>query len=759
MDISISIARFLPLFLFFNIASSLPVHEKLSLPISETIAFQNHQVYIVHVKKPTAKKFHLFKHRKSWYQSFLPNNTLFSGEPRLVYAYRQVITGFAAWLTKGELKSMESIEGFLLARPDAALQHRTTYTPKYLGLDRAQGMWFESGYGQGQIIAVIDSGVKPTHPSFNGHALPPRPTKWNGSCYWGSPICNNKLIGAQGLRLGSDAPLDTEGHGSHCAGIAAGNFVDHANILGQAPGTAAGIAPRAHLAVYKLASAADLLASIDDAIRDNVDVLSISQGDTSPEFYLNGIVIGSYAAMKKDIVTCASAPNYGPSESTMDNDAPWIITVGAASTDRRIMATVKLGDGREFNGESAYQPSNYGSPQLPLVEVLRCFGDNLLDVKGKIVLCKSGVNDTSTGEQVSKAGGAAMIIIGTDGNTTFAQPHVLPASFVTSYAGKQLMDYSNSEPNPTASIIFKGTQFGVQPSPEVASFSGRGPSNWNGGIIKPNVIAPGVNILSAWPFEIGPNHTNTRLIFSFQSGCSMATPHVAGLAALLKNNHPAWSVAAIISAIMTTTYITDQNGKPFLDGYDGKKASVFATGSGHINPVAANDPGLIYDIQPLDYIRYLCGSNMFDDKQVNAIIRGNITCSTIRDIKVEDLNYPSISVSLGINDDIKTVSRTVMNVGDADTIYNVDFEEPKGVNIVVSPTVLHFNKVGDKKSFNVTLNYKSSVPIPVGEISEGQLSWVSGKYLVRSPIAVTAIIAPRIQNVARFNNMGHVKEN
>ncbi|PKU87950.1 subtilisin-like protease SBT1.4 [Dendrobium catenatum] len=240
---------------------------------------------------------------------------------------------------------MESFDGFLLARPDAALQHRTTYTPKCLGLDRAQGMWYDFGYGQGQIIVIIDSGVKPTHPSFNDHVLPPRPTKWNDSCYWGPPICNNKLIGAQGLRLGSDPPLDTEGHGSHYAGIAAENFVDHANILGQAPGTAAGISPRAHLAVYKLASAADLLASIDDAIRDNVDVLSISQGDNSPEFYLNGIVIGSYAAMKKDIVTCASAPNYGPSESTMDNDAPWIITVGAASTDKRIMATVKLGDG------------------------------------------------------------------------------------------------------------------------------------------------------------------------------------------------------------------------------------------------------------------------------------------------------------------------------------------------------------------------------------------------------------------------------
>ncbi|XP_020671751.2 subtilisin-like protease SBT1.7 [Dendrobium catenatum] len=732
MEVSFSTASFnIPLLFFFSIASFLLVHGQLPLPITDTIDIQHHKVHIVHVQKPSVKKFQLFKHRKSWYQSFLPNDTLFSGEPRLVYAYRQVITGFAAWLTQEELKSIESMDGFLLAHQDATLQHRTTYTPKFLGLDRAQGMWYDSGYGQGQIIAVIDSGVKPTHPSFGGHAMPPPPPKWSGTCYWGPPICNNKLIGAQGFGGGSSIdPIDNHGHGSHCASIAAGNFVDNANVLGQAHGTAAGIAPKAHLAIYKATTSSALLKSIDEAIRNHVDVMSISQGDKSPNFDANRIVIGSFAAITKDIVTCAAGPN-DPRVSRIDNDAPWIITVGAASTDRRITATVKLGDGREFDGESAYQPSNYNSPQLPLVK-------GLPNVKGKILFNNSVIDNTAAGALVLKHGGEGLVVLGFLGNLTIAQPHVLPATFITQYAGQQLVKYATSTPNPTASIIFKGTQFGVRPSPTVGSFSGRGPSLRNGGIIKPNVIAPGVNILAAWPFDIVINHTSTHEKFSFQFGASMATPHVAGLVALLKSNHPTWSAAAIKSAIMTTARTTDNEGKPITDQADGKKAKVFATGSGLIDPEAANNPGLIYDIQPHDYIRYLCGLGLFDDKKINAIVRGKITCSTIRSIKAEELNYPSIGVSLGASSAPKTVSRTVTNVGDAGTTYTVDFDDPKGVNIVVSPKVLRFNKVGETKSFNITLSFKS-VPLPAGEVSEGKLSWVSGKYLVRIPIAVTFI--------------------
>ncbi|KAK8937442.1 Subtilisin-like protease [Platanthera zijinensis] len=659
----------------------------------------------------------------------------------MVYTYREEITGFAAWITQSELKTMESVDGFLLANKDRELEIRTTYTPKLLGLEIDGGMWYESFYGHDKIIAVIDTGVKPTHPSFSGQGMAPAPKKWNGTCYWTAapPLCNNKIIGAKAFEGGHNAsPLDIEGHGTHTASIAAGNFVYNvAEVLGNARGTSSGIAAKAHLAIYKASTDGSLLKAIDEAIRSKVDVISMSLGDALPNFDANSIVIGSFAAVTKGIVPCAAAPNSGPYEGTIDNDAPWIITIGAASTDRRIKATVKLGDGREFDGESAYHPSNYGSPELPLVSVLRCFGDTLNDAesKGKIVLCNADGDATQTGENVLKAGGLAMILLGDSGNTTFAHPHVLPASYVTEYAGEQILDYSSSI-NPTASIIFKGTQFNERPSPAAATFSGRGPSYFNGGIIKPDVIAPGVNILAAWPFEIGLNHTGTHLTFSFQSGASMATPHVAGVAALLMHNHPTWTAAEIKSSIMTTAHAVDADDNPIEDQSVGKKASVYAIGSGHIDPIAANDPGLVYNIKTHDYIRYLCGSGLFDDKEVSAIVRGNITCSTIRELKVEELNYPSIGVTLSAASVMKTVRRTVTNVGDDDTTFTVDFDEPKGVNIIVTPVVLHFNKAREEKSFDVTLSFKS-VPMPANEASDGQLSWKSGKYLARIPIVVT----------------------
>ncbi|KAG0499999.1 hypothetical protein HPP92_000071 [Vanilla planifolia] len=126
--------------------------------------------------------------------SYLPNVTLASGWPRLVYAYRQVITGFAAWLSQEEVSIMKAMDGFLFAHQDDVLQPRTTYTYKFLGLkfDEGQGLWYNSDYGTGQIIGVVDSGLRPRHPAFDDEGIPPPDgNKWKGECYWGPPICNN----------------------------------------------------------------------------------------------------------------------------------------------------------------------------------------------------------------------------------------------------------------------------------------------------------------------------------------------------------------------------------------------------------------------------------------------------------------------------------------------------------------------------------------------------------------------------------------
>ncbi|KAG0495383.1 hypothetical protein HPP92_000074 [Vanilla planifolia] len=586
------------LLLLLNV-TAFPTYGKTFIPIGHDGG--SHRIYIVHVTKPSDKKFHLFKQRKEWYMSYLPNATLSSGWPRLVYAYRQVITGFAAWLTQEEVNAMKAMDGFLFSSEDDDLQPRTTYTYEFLGLtsDGSPDMWFNSNYGGGQIIGVIDSGVTPNHPSFGDLGVPPPDlSKWKGSCYWGPPICNNKLIGAQGFSGGmSISPLDMRGHGTHCASIAAGNIVHNASYEGAAQGKASGMAPKAHLAVYKINTTADLLRCIDEAIRNHVDVLSISQGHAK-EFIYSGIIKGAFAASTKGIVTCAAAPNGGPTPNSIDNDAPWIITVGACTTDRKIASVVKLGGGQEFLGESVSAGKWLATPQLPLVNVRTCYPDiGKHDVVGKIVICEGKYLISFIGDIVQKAGGPGVIVISLQGNYTQPTINDIPASHVTSDDGTKIEEYFLSSPNATAAIIFRGTQFGAKPAPAVARSSGRGPSLQNGDIIKPDIIAPGVNILVASPSE--SNSTGKQATFVFQSGTSMATPHVAGIAALLKHNHPTWSPAAIQSAIMTTAKSRDRDGNRITDQNNGKIATAFDMGSGMVNPLAANDPGLIYDIKPL----------------------------------------------------------------------------------------------------------------------------------------------------------------
>ncbi|XP_020249538.1 subtilisin-like protease SBT1.2 [Asparagus officinalis] len=651
---------------------------------------------------------------------------------------------------------MESIDGFVHAQPDDRLSLATTYSPKFLGFSRWEedGLWVDSSYGQGVIIGVIDGGIDPAHPSFNDNgSIPPPPAKWKGKCGFRQPSsCNKKLIGAISFRGGCRPPPvanKRHGHGTHVASIAAGGMVPDAHGLGQAEGVASGIAPHAHISVYKVCfreecTATDVLAGIDQAISDGVDILSISINHPRiVPMYNDVIAIGSLAAIKKGILPCLPAGNFGPYKSIILNDAPWILTVGASTMDRRITVTVKLGNGMEIEGESAYQPRNFTSKMLPLVfpgyknqEHRSCNNASFdsLNLRGKVVACKAeGIKNIEMGKFVAKAGGVAMVVMNPFylGSTTFSEPHFLPSAHLRYADAMKVLSYLESNSTPTATIEFDGTNFGARPSPAVATFSSRGPSLINGGILKPDVIAPGANILSSWPTS------SSSSAFNFLSGTSIATPHIAGIAALLRKNHPKWSPAAIKSAIMTTADRKDLEGNPIADEYNMCKGSVFALGSGQVNPSAANDPGLVYDIQPRQYYtRYLCSLG-FTSKQLKVIAQHQVDCAGVIDTGAGELNYPSISVHLKPGQK-KIVSRTVTNVGEANEVYSVQIEEPEGVRVNVSPNRLHFYEIGRKKRFSVEFSIKG-VPQTKGQISEGQLMWISGKHVVRSPIAVTFI--------------------
>jgi len=355
--------------------------------------------------------------------------------------------------------------------------------------------------------------------------MPPPPPKWKGHCeFTGQRTCNNKLIGARNLlkSANEEPPFENFFHGTHTAAEAAGRFVENASVFGNAQGTAAGMAPNAHLAMYKVCNdkvgctESAILAAMDIAIDDGVDVLSLSLGLGSLPFVEDPIAIGAFAAIQNGVFVSCSAANSGPGYSTLSNEAPWILTVGASTIDRKIAASAVLGNGAEYEGESLFQPEDFSSTLLPLVYagangILNsslCVPGflNNVDVKGKVVVCDIGGGFSSVvkGQVVLDAGGVAMILANSQslGFSTFAVAHVLPAVEVSYVAGLAIKSYINSTTSPTATISFKGTVIGDALAPAVVSFSSRGPSQASPGILKPDIIGPGVNILAAWAVSV-----------------------------------------------------------------------------------------------------------------------------------------------------------------------------------------------------------------------------------------------------------------
>ncbi|CAL8996246.1 unnamed protein product [Prunus brigantina] len=254
-------------------------------------------------------------------------------------------------------------------------------------------------------------------------------------------------------------------------------------------------------------------------------------------------------------------------------------------------------------------------------------------------------------------------------------------------------------------VVGQNAELGVEPSPVVATFSSRGPNPVALTVLKPDLIAPGVNILAGWTGALGPARRaedTSRVSFNIFSGTSMSCPHVSGLAALLKAAHPKWSPAAIKSALMTTSYAMYKNGAPIKDVATGKPATPFDYGAGHVDPMAALDPGLFYDLGVEDYLSFLCAYH-YTTRDIKVLTHIDFTCDSSKNYSAGDLNYPSFVASLYTTSGnggagTEKYTRTLNNVGTPGT-YKVSVSTPSpAVKILVEPKSLSFTRAYEKKT-------------------------------------------------------------
>ena len=668
-----------------------------------------------------------------------------------IYDYTAVFNGFAARLTPEQADKLAATKDVLSVEKAETVSVDTSSTPGFLGLSDPGGLWDQlggvnkngvgRGAGEDVVIGDVDGGIWPENPEFSdrkvdgseGNLYPHKVTGFNGICQTGEDFtasdCNNKIIAARFYNAGIGAPPDWEfnsprdfgGHGTHTASTMAGNNGTAATGDAAAFGKVSGIAPRARLAVYKACwvmtlgtsgscNSADTTAAINQAVEDGVDAINYSISGTRTSF-TNSVEVSFLFAAAAGVYVSASAGNDGPTASTVAHPSPWITTTAAGTHNRDGLGTLTIGS-TVYNGHSSAATSVTGtlinSTAAKTVaatdeDARLCVPGSLDPAKagGKIVVCDRGVvARTDKSLAVKEAGGIGMVMVNTSPNSVNADLHFVPSIHLDDTAAVAV--HAAATAGETATIS-KGSLVFNAPAPFTATFSSRGPILAGGGdILKPDIIAPGQDILAA----VAPPGNNDRN-FDLYSGTSMSSPHITAIGALMHQAHPDWSPMMIKSALMTTAYQSND--------YD-----QFRWGAGHVNPNRAVDPGLVFDSGLDDWLAFLKGQGLFTGAGPS--------------IDASDLN--SASIAIGDMAGTQTVSRKATSVGSKAETYTFSFTGLAGLTVVPSTTSFTASP-GSVTPWSVTFTRTSA---PLSAYVKGFIVWTGNEgHVVKMPVVIQPV--------------------
>ncbi|HET7830068.1 MAG TPA: S8 family serine peptidase [Candidatus Limnocylindrales bacterium] len=613
-----------------------------------------------------------------------------------------------------QVADVAALPGVKAVYPDSIQTIDTDTSPSFIGATAAwQSLGGQESAGEGIIVGILDTGVWPEHPSYadpdpSGKAYaPPKPApdgdracEFTGGANPGPAFtCNNKLIGADRFMATYEAVVglapgefttarDDDGHGTHTSTTSAGNAGVTASIFGVARGTVSGIAPRAHVMAYKVCGEegcfqSDSVAAVNEAIQDGVDVINFSiGGGASP--YADAVEMAFLGAYDAGVFVAASAGNSGPGLDTTDHRGPWTTTVAASTHTRAFVNSVDVTADGGATTHIAGVSLTAGVGPAPLVVAA---GDGLCSTPaaagtyaGKIVICKRGLpaGRAEKGFNVLQGGAVGMVLYNNAPNVTDQETdnHWLPASHIQYAEGVALVAFVQGHTNVQATITagVKGTAQGDV----MASFSSRGGPGQSIGVSKPDITAPGVQILAgASPQHVGVAGGPAGELFQAIAGTSMSSPHIAGSGALLKALHPTWTPGQIKSALMTTARtagLVKEDGTTPADAFD--------AGSGRVDLRVAGNPGITFD----------ASANAYRDHPAD----------------LWTVNYPSVFHPQMPG--IVTVQRTAKSVLGTSSSWKLSTSGPSDLKITVPKSFTV--GAGASATFDITID---ATAVPLGE--------------------------------------------